>query len=487
MHDLILRGGRVVDPETGTDAVLDVAVSSGQITAVGEDLQGHTVLDVSGQVVAPGFIDLHSHGQDIPEQRLQALDGVTTALELEGGAHPVDATYRKAAADGRPINYGYSASWAVCRMNVVAGDDAGGDIHAFLAKVATPQWQRPASQAQVEAILDALREDLAAGALGIGVLLGYAQDSDPAEYVEVARLAAQAGVPTYTHARDLTEVRPDTRIDGATEIVRAAGETGASMHYCHVNSTSTKHVDRVLGLVDRARAEGSRVTTEAYPYGSGMTGIGASFLAPERLAERELTPRSIRYAPTGERVADADRLAELRRTDPGGLALIEHLRDDEPAEFALVKAAVCAPGAIVASDAMPLHWTGVRPDPTTWPLPAGGVTHPRSAGTFARTFRLVRDEAMLDFADAVRRCTLLPAQVLEQAAPMMRRKGRVQAGCDADLVVFDPDRITDQATYTDTTRPSTGISHVLVDGTFVVRDGSLQPDALPGQAIRATA
>lgn len=485
MHDLVLQGGRVIDPETGVDAVQDVAVTDGRLAAVGEQLRGRTELDVGGHVVSPGFIDLHSHGQDVPEQRLQALDGVTTALELEGGAHPVEASYRRAAAEGRPIHYGYSASWAVARMRVVAGVDVGGDIHAFLAQVASPAWQAPATRAQLDSILEALAEDLAAGALGIGVLLGYAQDCDPAEYVELAGLAARAGAPTYTHARDLVEVRPETAVDGAAEIVRAAAETGASMHYCHVNSTSTRHIDRVLGLVGQARAEGARVTTEAYPYGAGMTGIGASFLAPEHLAERGLTPQSLLYAPTGERVADAERLAELRRTDPGGLAVVESLRDDRPDEFALVKAAMSAAGSVVASDAMPLHWPGQRPDSMAWPLPAGAVTHPRGAGTYARTFRLVRDEALFDLAEAISRCTLMPARVLEDAVPAMRRKGRIQPGCDADLVVFDPDRISDQATYTDTTRPSTGIRHVLVDGTFVVRDSHLQPDTLPGRPVLA--
>src|SRR5262249_9183393 len=148
-----------------------------------------------------------------------------------------------------------------------------------------------------------LAADIADGALGIGLLVGYAPGVAPAEYLQVAALAAASAAPTFTHSRDLIGVTPGGLGDGAEEVGRAAGETGARMHYCHVNSTTLRHADRVLGLVERAQRAGARVSTEAYPYGAGMTGIGAAFLAPERLAERGLTPRSIIYAPTGEEVS----------------------------------------------------------------------------------------------------------------------------------------------------------------------------------------
>ena len=274
--DIVLRGGRVIDPESGLDAVRDVAVVDGRVAEVGTGLPaGRAESYVTGLVVTAGFIDLHSHVNDVAGQRLQALDGVTTALELEAGVTPVAAAYRRAAAEGRPVNYGFAASWALARMEAVAGIALDGRLDTFLANIARPAWQCPATPAQVTAVLARLSADLADGAIGIGVLLGYAAASDPAEYLQVAGLAAEAGVPTFTHARDLIEMVPGAAIDGAEEIVRAAGQTGAHMHYCHVNSTSQRHIDRVLGLIGRAQAEGARVTTEAYPYGSGMTGIGA--------------------------------------------------------------------------------------------------------------------------------------------------------------------------------------------------------------------
>ncbi|MEP7023582.1 MAG: amidohydrolase family protein [Actinomycetota bacterium] len=485
--DIVLRGGRVIDPESGLDAVADVAITGDRVAGIGPGLgPARADYDAAGLVVTAGFIDLHSHVNGVAGLRLQALDGVTTALELEAGITPVAAAYQRAAAEGRPVNYGFATSWALARMAEVAGIPLDGRLATFLAHIADPAWQRPASGTEVTAVLDRLSADLADGALGIGVLAGYAPAIDPAEYLRVAGLAAEAGVPAFTHARDLAELAPGGVMDGAEEIVRAAGETGARMHYCHINSTSQRHIGRVLDLVGRAQAAGAQITTEAYPYGYGMTGIGAAFLAPERLAERGLSPGSLTYAPTGERVASAGRLRELRHADPGGLVIIETLNEADPADRQLLMASLTFPGAIVASDAMPLTWTGPSPEPLTWPLPADAVTHPRTAGTFCRALRLLtRDGGQLSLAEALSKCSLRPARLLQDRVPAMRRKGRLQPGSDADIVVFDPATVTDRATYAISTRPSAGIRHVLVNGTFVVRDAGIVTSAQPGRPVRA--
>jgi len=217
-----------------------------------------------------------------------------------------------------------------------------------------------------------------------------------------------------------------------------------------------------------------------------MTGIGAAFLAPERLGERGLSPSSLTYAPTGERIASEARLRELRQADPGGLAIIELLDEDDPGDRQLLMRSLTFPGAIVASDAMPLTWTGPAPGPLSWPLPGTAITHPRTAGTFSRALRLLtRGDRPLSLAEALSKCSLRPARLLQDHVPAMRRKGRLHSGSDADIVVFDPATISDQASYAHSTRPSTGIRHVLVNGAFVVKDSDIVAGALPGRPIRA--
>jgi hypothetical protein len=478
---VVIRGGRVIDPGQGLDMSVDLAIEDARVAAIGPGLRGRIVLDAADCVVAPGFIDLHSHAQTVGSHRLQAFDGVTTTLELEAGALPVAAAYTRAGVEGRPLNYGYSASWASARIEILAGHLGDRRATTMLARFADPAWQREATATEEDRILGLLSNELAAGGLGIGVLLGYAAGTRTREYLRVARLAAANRVPTYTHARAL--VAPPARMDGAEELVRAAAETGAHMHYCHVNSTSGRHVDGVLALVDRVRRAGAVVTTEAYPYGAGSTVIGAAFLAPERLAEAGLRPTDIVYGPTNERVRDADHLRRLRAADPGGRCIVHFLDEAKAADAAVIRAALVHEDTMVASDAIPLTWRGPAAD-LAWPLPSDAFTHPRTAGAFARSFRLLVGEGALSIHEFVRRASLLPAGVLAAAVGGPSRKGTLTVGADADVVVFEPKAYRDQATYEAPTRPSMGVRHLMVGGEPVIRDGALVLHARPGRPIR---
>lgn len=483
-HDLALVGGRVIDPETGLDGIRNVGIVGERILTVTTDeiAAGRTV-DARGLVVAPGWIDLHSHAQTVAGGRLQARDGVTTALDLEGGLLDVAGHYMRAAEQGRPINYGYSTSWQQARMLHVGGLPTG-ELVDVLSYFGDPAWQRAATDRQLDRMAEHLCNDLADGAIGIGLLVGYAPGVDTSEYVRMSYVAADTGTATFTHARDLVEHVPHAVIDGAEELVQAAEATGARSHYCHINSTSLWDIDRVHDLIERSPG---RVTTEAYPYGAAATSISADFLAPGRLHEHRLTPESIVYTPTGEQVVDAARLDQLRATDPGAIAIIHYLDEGKVEDQEVLRRALTFPGTVIGSDAMPLSWPDAVASPHAWPPPDLTV-HPRGAGTFSRYLRrYVRELGAVSLVDAIHQCTLGPAQILEQFVPAMRQKGRIQAGADADLVVFDPATVTDHATYAAGTRPSTGYAAVIVGGEVLVEDDVLRLDVLPGRPVRAVA
>lgn len=484
----LIRGGRVCDPATGFDGIADVLITGSTVTAIGTDLEpgDATVVDASGSIVGPGFIDLHSHTHSVVGHRLQAFDGVTTAFDLEAGLAPVDRGYREAAATGRPLNYGFSASWAALRGEALLGIKPEASFPETMALMAREDWQRSTSRTERTTLLRLLERELADGALGVGVMLGYAPESDPAEFLEIARLTASVGAPTFTHVRELVEFEPSTPVDGSTEIAIAAAETGGAMHHCHVNSTSRRHIDRVLQMLDRARSDGARITVEAYPWGAGATSIGAYFLAPERLVSHGMVPSDIMLVATGERIADDARLREIRETMPGALCIPTFLHEDDPADFRLLQEPFLFPDSIPASDSFsPAFAEGGLHDVEDWPIPPGGHTHPRSGGTFTKAIRLmVRETAAWSWLEAFRRCSCLPARVLDEIAPAMRSKGHLGVGADADIVVLDPDAVTETATYADSTRLAQGVRHLLVNGTFLIRDGVLDPDARPGRGIR---
>ena len=487
--DLVVTGARVIDPETGLDDVVAVGVTDGVITSVGIEVPAaREVLDCSGLVLAPGFIDLHSHAQTTTGHRLQALDGVTTAVDLEAGTLPHAATYAEMARQGRPINYGYSASWALARARVLSGLRFDPRTYAtsfamWQAAAGEDAWREPATGRQVDQILEVLEESVEEGALGFGMLLGYLPETEQSEYRRVAELAARLGTGTFTHSRTAARGGPFTAYDAVAEIIDAADGTGAHMHVCHINSTSDHWVEEIATAIEVAQQRGTRITAEAYPYNRGATTIGAPFLSAEGLAEEGRLPSSLIYVATGEHIADQERLDELRALDPAGVVMTLSYDEDDPIEMAMMDRAILLPEAAFASDSIPLVMPGGAAAPDVWPPPPTAFAHPRSSGCFAKVFRwLVREREVLSLPEAVRRCTLLPAEILAGSAPAMRRKGRIQVGADADLVAFDPATISDRGTYTEFDT-SIGVRHVLVAGSSVVRDGQIVLDALPGRPI----
>jgi len=234
-YDLVIEGGRVIDPETGLDAVRNVGVRDGKIVRISsEALSGQRVVHALGLVVAPGFIDLHQHGQDLESQRVKGLDGVTTALELEIGAPDV-AQFLKSKEGHSLIHYGTSASHVAARAAVfgaplppeIIGPHAG--IPEILPK-SGPATDQPATPQQIEAMRERLRAELDAGGLAVGMGIQYTPGATRLEVLDMFRLAAERGLPVYTHARSTGRVEPGSAIEAVSEVIGAAAITGAALH-----------------------------------------------------------------------------------------------------------------------------------------------------------------------------------------------------------------------------------------------------------------
>ncbi|MBP0437047.1 amidohydrolase family protein [Tianweitania sediminis] len=489
--DLVVRGGRVIDPETEFDAVADIGMAGGKIVSIGEGLPAcEREIDATGLIVAPGFIDLHAHGQSIPADRMQAFDGVTTALELEVGALPVDRWYERQATNGRVLNYGTAAAWIFARKAVMIGLSLDGKlapIELMGAGANDMRWSvDTATPAQTDEIVSMMRQGLEQGALGIGIPHGYAPGGGMKEMAAVCELAAAFDVPTYTHIPYMSNIDPKSSIEAYVRLIGLAGATGAHMHICHLNSTSLQDVERAAQLIAKAQAQGLPITTEAYPYGTGSTVLSAGFFMEPDYPERTGTGyRSIQVISTGQRFENREQLAQARAEKPDAIVLWHYLDPDNPHDDKLLDVSVMYPGGAIASDGIP--WSspdGSLYTGTEWPLGPDKTAHPRSSGTFTRFLRKwVAERKVVPLSEAIAKCTLIPARIVESCSEQFCRKGRLQEGCDADIVVFDLEKVYDRATFEEMHLPADGMVHVLVNGEPVIANGELVLDARPGRPI----
>jgi N-acyl-D-aspartate/D-glutamate deacylase len=452
-YDVVVEGGRVMDPETGLDAVRNVGIREGRIASISTaPLSGRRVIHAAGLVVAPGFIDLHQHAQDMASQRVKAFDGVTTALEMEIGAP--DVTQFLKAKEGRSlIHYGTTASQVAARALVFGAPLPEGTIlpksGAATDQLATPE--------QIQRIQQRLRDEIDAGALGIGMGIEYTPGATRLEVIDVFRVAAERRLPVYTHMRSAGHVEPGSGIQSTEEVIGAAAITGAALHIVHINSTCLRDSLECISLIEGARARGLDVTTEAYPYIAGMTAINSAVFNPGWREKLGIDYGNLVVPDTGEHLTK-ERFDELHNSSKPQWVLIFSNTQE------IVDAVIPNPLVMIASD--------------------GIESHPRNAGTFARVLaQYVRQKKTLSLMEALRKMTLMPAQMLERSTPGAHRKGRVQEGADADVVIFDPQTIADRSTFEKPMEPSVGVQYLLVGGTVVIDEGKMVPNVFPGRPL----
>jgi dihydroorotase len=308
-----------------------------------------------------------------------------------------------------------------------------------------------ASDDQMASLEAILRDGLAQGAVAVGFGSAYTPGATIAEIERMFRVAAERGASVHIHMRG--------GLAGLQETITAAAAARAPLHIVHVNSSAGDEIDQFLAAIQAARNSGQDVTTEAYPYGAGMTEIQSALFddwrtwPDDRFAQHQLVS-------TGERLT---RVTFEKARTAGGTVIV-HGRSEQQ-----TRTAIASPLAMIASDGF------IR----------DGRGHPRTSGTFAKVLgRYVRDEGVVPLMDALRRMTLEPARRLQPRTPAMAAKGRIRVGADADLTIFDPATVIDRATYEDAGIPSAGIPYVVVGGEVIVDRGEITT-ARPGRAIRA--
>jgi dihydroorotase len=453
-YDVVILNGRVIDPESKLDGIRNIGISNGVIKAISEkSMRGNTTVLATGLVVSPGFIDLHSHGQDQENYRFKAMDGVTTALELEVGTGNANQWYTQRQGQAL-VNYGASIGHIPVRISVMH------DPGVFLPS--GDGAHKAASDSEIEEMKLQIEQGLKQGALGVGFGINYTAAASHWEILEMFRVAAKRHAPCFVHMRYAGLKEPTNSIRALEEVLSASVITGAPLHVVHISSMGLRATPMLLQMIGEAQSRGVDITTECYPYTATQTNIESAIYDEGWQEALGIDYKDLQWVATGERLT-AESFAKYRKT---GGAVIGHAIPEE-----IAKISVASPLTMIASDG------GIQ----------NGKGHPRGSGSYARVLgRYVRELKALTLVEALRKMTLMPAQRLESVAPMMKNKGRVRVGADADLTVFNPATVIDKSTFEEPAKYSEGIIHVLVGGVFVVKDAALQSGVNPGKAIRAT-
>ena len=449
-YDVVIAGGRVMDPESEFDRAANVGIDDGRITAITDQpLTGKKVIDAQGMVVAPGFIDIESYDPNPYGIWYKVGDGVTTNLGMHGTNGNADEWYSQWEASGVPTHFGgaFDGNWARQLPDGLALD---------VGDEATP--------AQIDVLVDMAEEALQGGFIGVEFSPEYAPGITYEEMKAVSEVAARYNVPVFIHGRYSDDVEPGTNFDTLDEVIRLGRETGAAIHLLHINSTGgTFTMPESLEMLEEARDDGVEITSDTYPYD-----FWATYLESERFAPGWQERFHIDYddlvvpGAGGERLTEATFEAHRNDSTPTLTAAYAIPEED-------VRNALRSPFVMIGSDAI---------------LEEGDNNHPRAAGTFARVLgKYVREERVISLMDALSKMTIQPAQLLEEQAPALRKKGRLQIGADADITVFDPATVRDKATVNDPSRYSEGIEWVLVMGDVVKYPNGFNRGKFPGQPI----
>lgn len=489
-HDLVIKNGRVMDPETGLDAIRNVGVTDGTIVAITEKtITGKETIDAKGLVVAPGFIDCHVHTVTLPfSQKMMLRDGVTTQLDLETGAHPVERFYD--SLDGTSqANYGAAMNSMGAREQTfnpkydslngnLAVDILGHNEHSMVDM----KWNGTVPNTkQIKAISGYVEAGLKQGAIGVGIPVGYMVDGvTPEETSAWQRLAAKYGRATYVHARYSSQRPPETGTLGFEEIIANAAIYGNGVYFHHMHQQALKGTMHALELFDQATANGVPVIGEIYPYNYGASIVSADYLKPDNYRPNMGHSYNGITETATLKPLDKKRYDYLVKTNPGASIMFQGSTEGE-----MLKG-LAHPSTVIGSDSFPMTVSKTGHLASDWDTPYDAVQgHPRSAGTSAIVLRLVRQKKLMPLMRAISKMSFMVADWLAaNGVPQMAYKGRIQLGCDADFTIFDPAKVTENSTIKQGGLPSTGIPYVVVSGTVIVKQSKVLKGVYPGKPVR---
>lgn len=446
VFDLVIKNGALVDPDKGAICYGNIGITDNKISKVGPDaIVGKSEIDAEGCVVCPGFIDVHSHLDGCMETaKLAALQGITTSIGGNCGFSPIKI---KEFLDGQDEK-GYLLNQAEL-IGAITIREAVGITNSYVS----------ANRNQIDKMCTILRRALEEGAIGMSLGIEYTPGCSFDELTAISRIAAEYDRIIAVH----TNVTNPKDLSSLTQVIDLAKVTGAHVLVSHfVYQYGTGIMTKALALVDKARNEGIRISVDSGMYKDFTTSIGSAVYDEAHMKGfdwkyEDLLAASGKYR--GKRL-NVEMYKELRTFYPEE-AVICYTGVEEEIYEALNKSYI-----------MPSTDIGTNPK-----------SHPQNAGTFPRFFRkMVREREELSLLDAVKKCTLLPAEVYR-----LKDKGRLSEGADADIVIFDINKITDMAGFPGIGEPDAapiGINYVIVNGRIIVKESSLMEGVLPGKTLR---